>query len=257
MSPKTETIRMELTQKVIEDGLRQLGLGRGYAVEVHSSLSSFGRVEGGAAAVVDALINVVGKEGALVMSAYPLSKPLPLSEAEKARGILAKVQTYNLDYDGPTGMGAIADEFRRRPGIILGPGFHRVCAWGFNADMHSQGYQYLLEIDGWVLLLGVDIANCSSMHQAEKVGIPDEITRFFKVPQDIRRDYPEDIYLAYGSTPDDAWRKVQAEAEYRGWIKKQKIGEAECRLFKAKPVVGMYEEALRTDPYGLFGVKPG
>lgn len=26
-------------------------------------------------------------------------------------------------------------------------------------------------------------------------------------------------------------------------------------LFKAKPVVGIYEEARRTDPFGLFGVK--
>jgi len=54
---------------------------------------------------------------------------------------------------------------------------------------------------------------------------------------------------------EGAWRKVQAEAERRGLMKRGKIGQAECRLFKARPVVGMYEEALRTDPFGLFGVK--
>lgn len=257
MGSKTEIVQSRLTQKDIEDGLRQMGLSRGYAVEVHSSLSSFGWVKGGAATVIDTLMNIVGNEGAVVMSAYPVSKLLPLSEAEKARGILAKVRTYSLDYDGPTGMGAIADEFRHWPGTVLGPGFHRVCAWGRNADLHSQGYHYLLEIDGWVLLLGVDIHSCSSMHQAEKVGIPEGITRLFKIPEDIRRDYSEDIYLAYGSTPDDAWRKVQAEAESRGWMIKRKIGNAGCRLFKARAVVGIYEEALRTDPFGLYGVKPG
>src|SRR5512146_1302328 len=94
-----------LTQQDIESGLYRLGLEKGQIIEVHSSLSSFGWVEGGAPAVVDALINVIGEEGSMVMSAYPLSKPLPLSEEEKAWGILAKVQTYGEDYRGPTGMG--------------------------------------------------------------------------------------------------------------------------------------------------------
>ena len=72
-----------LTRIEIEDGLQQLGLTRGDAVEVHSALSSLGWVEGGAATVVDALLNVVSEEG-VVMSAYPVSKPLLLTEEEKA-----------------------------------------------------------------------------------------------------------------------------------------------------------------------------
>jgi aminoglycoside N3'-acetyltransferase len=258
MGAHTEPAPTPLTQKDIEVGLRQLGLGRGDAVEVHSSLSSFGWVEGGAPIVVDALMNVVGENGALVMSAYPASLPLPLTEQERARGILAKVQIFGEDYDGRTGMGTIADELRRRPGTCLGRGIHRVCAWGRDAGRHSQeGYRYLLEIDGWVLCLGVDIHRCSSMHLAEgKVEIPNEIARLFQAPEDILRDYPEDTwYVQYGSTPDDAWAKVQDEAERRGLIRRCRIGCAECRLFKARAVVGIYEEALRTDPFGLFGVE--
>jgi len=255
MNSHSDLVFTPLTRSNIENGLRQLGLVRGDAAEVHSSLSSFGWVEGGAAIVVDALLNVVGEEGALVMSAYPVSKPMLLTEEEKARGILAKVRIFGEDYDGKTGMGVIADEFRRRPGTVLGTGIHQVCAWGRNAELHSKGYEYLLEIDGWVLLLGVGIGYCSSMHIAENVGIPDEITKLFRVPDDIRRDYPENIHIAYGSTPDDAWRKVQDESERRGLIKRHRIGNAECMLFKARPVVGIYEEALRTDPFGLFGLK--
>ncbi|OQA18417.1 MAG: SPBc2 prophage-derived aminoglycoside N(3')-acetyltransferase-like protein YokD [Chloroflexi bacterium ADurb.Bin360] len=244
-----------LTQTEIEAGLRRLGLTRGAVVEVHSSLSSFGRVKGGAAPVVDALMAVVGEEGTLVMSAYPVSKPLPLTQAEKARGILAKVQIYGEDYSGPTGMGAIADEFRRRPGTLLGTGIHRVCAWGRDAERHRQGYQVLLEVGGLVALLGVGIDRCSSMHQAEKVGLPPEVTECFKLPDEIRRDYTEEFYISYGSTPDDAWGKVAAEAERRGLIRRHRIGNAECSLFEARAVVGIYEEALRTDPLGLFGIQ--
>ena len=104
-----------LTRDDIAEGLRRLGLGAGMIVEVHSSLSSLGWVEGGAETVVDALMGGVGERGALVMTAQPISKPLPLTEEERRRGILAKARRYGENYDGPTGMGAIADAFRRRP----------------------------------------------------------------------------------------------------------------------------------------------
>jgi aminoglycoside N3'-acetyltransferase len=154
-------------------------------------------------------------------------------------------------------MGAIADEFCRRPGTILGTGLHRVCAWGREAELHSRGYAHLLAIDGWALLIGVDIHRCSSMHAAESsVGLPDAIRRRFEVPQDIRQDYPEsDWYIQYGEAPRDAWGQIQAEAERPGLIKQGRIGRAACRLFRARAVVGMYAEALRADPLGLFGVE--
>jgi len=247
---------LALTQEDIEKGLRQLGLGQGNAVEVHGSLSSFGKVQGGAATVVDALMNVVGEDGTLVMSAYLVSSALPLTEEEKSRGITWKVRRLKQDSNGKTGMGAIADEFRRRSDVVCGTGLHRVCAWGHDAQLHSKGYEHLLDVDGWVLLIGVGIDRCSSMHLAEKVGIPEKITKLFKVPEDIRKDYPQDVWIiGYGSTPDDAWMKVSKEAERRGLIKKCHIGRSECKLFKAKAVVGIYEELLRTDPFGLFGVE--
>lgn len=243
-----------LVRKDIEAGLTQIGVTPGQMVEVHSSLSSLGWVEGGAATVVDALMGIIGEEGSIVMSAYPVSKPLPLTVAEKALGILAKVRTYAEDYHGPTGMGAIADEFCRRPGAILGPTWHRVCAWGCNARQLSQGYHVLLEMGGWVLLMGVDITRCSCMHQAEKVPLPPDIEQRFELPDVIRRKYPDDIHLAYRHSPEDAWLKIQQEAEELGVINIGQIGRATCRFFRARTVVGLYEEARRTDPWSLFGV---
>jgi aminoglycoside 3-N-acetyltransferase len=251
----SQTTQLPLTQADIEAGLRRLGLERGQIVEVHSSLSRFGDVAGGPATVVDALMSVIGPQGAIVMSAYPVSKPLPLSEAEKSWGVLAKVQTYTESYRGPTGMGVIADEFCRRPGTILGPGWHRVCAWGRDAQKLSQGYQALLALDGWALLLGVDIERLSSMHQAEREPLPPEITQYVAPPTEIRQRYPADYYIAYGQTPENAWLKIQARAESEQIIKIGQIGQATCRFFKARPVVEMYAEALRTDPWGLYGVK--
>ena len=57
--------------------------------------------------------------------------------------------------------------------------------------------------------------------------------------------------------PEDAWGKVQDEAERRGLIQRGRIGRAECMLFKARAVVGIYERFLRDDAFGLFGVEKG
>ncbi len=245
-----------VTQKDIEAGLRELGLRRGDAVEVHSSLSSFGWMEGGATAVIEALMQVVGAEGALVMSAYPVSPPIPLTDEEQARGITWKVRILDPNSDEKTGLGAVADTFRRRPDVVCGTNFFRGCAWGRDAHLHCQNYKHLLEIDGWALLLGVDIGRCSSMHLAESVPIPEEITRYFDVPDDILRDYPRDRWsIGYGSAPGNPWVKVWEEALRRGLVRTRTIGQSECKLFKARAMVSIYEEMRRSDPFGMFGLK--
>ncbi len=244
-----------LTRKEIESGLRRLGLRRGDAVEVHSSLSSLGWVEGGAVTLIEALMDVVGEEGALVMSAYPVSPPLPLTDEERARGIGWKVRILEESSDEKTGLGAASDTFRGWPGVVCGPGLFRMCAWGRDAHLHNKSYQHLLDVDGWALLIGVGIDRCSSMHLAERVPIPDEITARYRIPEDIQRDYPEDRWsVGYGGTPGDPWRAAWEEAERRGLIHKGRIGQAECALFKARAVVAVYEELRRTDPYGIFGL---
>jgi aminoglycoside 3-N-acetyltransferase len=244
-----------LLQKDIEDELRQLGLARGDAVEVHSSLSSLGSVQGGAPAVLDALMHVVGEEGALVMSAYPVSPPIPLTDEERARGITWKVRVLDEGSNARTGMGAVSDAFRERPEVVCEPGPFRMCAWGRDAHLHAQSYQHLLDVDGWVLLVGVGIDRCSSMHLAERVPIPEEIASRFRIPEDILRDYPENEWaIGYGDTPGDPWQAVWEEAERRGLIRKGRIGLADCALFRARSVVTLYEGLRRSNPYGIFGV---
>jgi aminoglycoside N3'-acetyltransferase len=246
-----------LTQVEIERGLRALGLRRGDAVEVHSSLRSLGWVEGGAEAVIEALIAVVGFEGAIAMSCYPVSPPLPLTTEERARGIAWKVRWLPPDTRERTGTGIVADTFRWRPDVVCGEGQHRVCAWGRDAALHAaEGYAHLVAIDGWALLIGVDIYRCSSMHLAEHVPVPQAITGRFDLPEDLTRDYPEDKWaIGYGDTPGDPWATVWDGAEQQGLIRHGRIGQAECALFRAGALVRIYEQMRRSDPYGLFGLK--
>ena len=52
--------------------LRALGLEAGDRVLVHSSLSSLGHVEGGADALIDALLDVVTASGTLVVRGHAM-----------------------------------------------------------------------------------------------------------------------------------------------------------------------------------------
>jgi hypothetical protein len=98
------------------------------------------------------------------------------------------------------------------------------------------------------------------MHLAEsKVDWPKALTEHFRLPEEIQRQYPAtEWYVQYQAphtpAPDDAWEKVRLEAQRRGLIRRGMIGQAECLIFKGKPVVDIYEEFLRADPFELFGV---
>jgi aminoglycoside N3'-acetyltransferase len=94
------------------------------------------------------------------------------------------------------------------------------------------------------------------MHEAEdRAGVPATVTRLFRPPADVARDYPADQwYIQHGAAPADAWRAIAQEATAQGMIRAGRIGQAQCLLFRAADVVGLYERRLRTDPYALFGL---
>jgi aminoglycoside 3-N-acetyltransferase len=247
-----------LAHRDLVPGLKQLGVSPGAIVEVHSSLSSFGWVADGATTVIDALLQVVGTSGTIIMSAYPVSPAIPLTDEDRALGITWKVRKLPFDSPEPTGMGRISDTFRQRPDVICGHSFFRTCAWGRDAAWHTNGYHGLLAVDGWCLLLGVGIDRCSSMHAAEDSPLPNEISRCWAIPEHVQAVYdPAEWSIGYGGTPDDAWQMVWQKADQRGLVRHQQIGQARCSLFKARSVVSIYKQLRQTDPYRLYGVVPG
>ena len=252
---------MKVSKEDIERDLRKLGVTEGSAVEVHSSLSSIGYVIGGASTVVDALMEVVDPTGTLVMSNYPLSRPLPISEEERVNGISYKLRRLLENSTERTGTGAISDDFRSRPDVVSGSGIHRVCAWGQDAEIHSTGYEYLTKIDGMVLLIGVDIDRCSSMHLSERIDVTERARdkmhalwgkgRSISIPDHIKQKYPTDIILGSEETGSkgDPWTNARDEAYKRGLIKKGKTGNAPSLLFKLNDVLHLLEKIRQHGPF--------
>ncbi len=166
--------------------LRALGLRAGDVVIVHSSLSSMGWVVGGAVAVVDALMEVVTRDGTLVMPthssqnsepSYWENPPIPKEWWQPFRD---NAPAFDPDTTPTRGMGTIPEVFRTYRGTRRS--YHPTdsfAAWGADRDQIVDDHELdfglggggplgrLYELDARVLLLGVGHDRNTSLHLAE------------------------------------------------------------------------------------------
>lgn len=124
-------VRIECPQ--IEAALREAGLGQGDAVFVQAGMSSFGTIEGGPDAVIEAFAQVLGPDGLIAMPAFPLDRP--------ALEYLREDPVFDL-LKTPSRMGAISERFRTSEGVwrSLHP-THSVCARGPGAEEVVAGHE--------------------------------------------------------------------------------------------------------------------
>ncbi|MBI3945229.1 MAG: AAC(3) family N-acetyltransferase [Armatimonadetes bacterium] len=162
---------MAVTRDEIAAGLRSLGLEPGAGVFVHSSLRSFGHVEGGAEAVIGALTDVVGPEGTILMPAFDHGRVF----GPGGPGIFDPRET-------PTSNGRIPDTFWRMPGVCrsLSP-THSFAARGRHAARYTRDHHLtltcgedsplglLMRDDGWQVNLGTTHRTSTAKHLAETI----------------------------------------------------------------------------------------
>jgi len=243
--------KTHVTKEDIKIGLDKLGLKRGDNVGVHSSLSSFGYVEGGADAVIDAILETVGKEGTVVVPTYSNNiENLEKTQEEIDMGITWKFRV--LPYDPKKDScwtGRIPDTLWRREGAFRSSNpTHSLTAIGVKANQLSQGWDKLMEANGYILILGVTLSCCSSMHLAERyVQIPQHIIEKTTPPSELAERYrKENIGFGFGSYPD--FGKMEEPCREHGIMKMVKIGEATVKLLRLKELIDLYAEYLRKDP---------
>ncbi|MFQ5884582.1 MAG: AAC(3) family N-acetyltransferase [Thermoplasmata archaeon] len=235
----------------VKNGLMLLGLKKGDIVGVHASLSSFGHVEGGADTVIDALLETVGQEGGVVMPTHSTN----LMEYERTpeeieMGLLWKFRILPFDpNETPCSTGRIPETFRKRKVVVRGshPVFS-LAAIGENAEELCMGWDRLLEANGYILLLGVDLGSCTAMHLAEeRVEFPEHILKKITMPPELVEKYPEPEWETdFGPYPD--FPKIEEPCRERGIMKETSIGNASVKLVRLRELVDLYTEYLRDDP---------
>ncbi len=164
--------------------LRDLGVERGDALIVHTSMSAIGYVAGASQAVVEALMTAVTREGTLVMPTHShhimdpatfTAQPVPDDWEEPIR---ASSTPYRPEITPTTGMGQVAETFRDYPDARRSR--HPTAsfaAWGADADRVVADHPWdppmgegsplaaVYDLGGRVLRIGTE-AN-TSLHLAE------------------------------------------------------------------------------------------
>ena len=244
-----------VTEQQLKRALAELGVEKGMILEVHFSLSSFGRLEGGAVTVIDTLKELVTEDGSIFMPALRLSSELELTDEDKRLGITVKIKVLDPDAE-KTAMGTVADTFRRMPGTFTGRDTISTSGWGkHGSEALKGGLDFAIHNGGKALLLGVDIYKLTAMHYVEGI-TPADINAQFAPDEKINRIYPPgQWFIEAGHPPVKAWYKIQAIAYEKGLIKEAHIGSCKAMFFDIWSVVSLYENELRNDPYGLWGMK--
>jgi len=145
-------------------------LQNGDMVIVHSSLGRIGYVQGGADTIIDSFLEIIGREGLLVMPTF--SSPTYDNERKVYMFDVRKTPAYT---------GKIPDTFRLRKNVkrSISP-MHSVAACGKKAEWFVNGHEKcdnpyamngpfgkLYELDAKIFQIGVDQLANSSIHIVE------------------------------------------------------------------------------------------
>ncbi|MFB3883421.1 MAG: AAC(3) family N-acetyltransferase [Armatimonadota bacterium] len=240
-----------VTKADIVNGLRAVGIESGAIIGVHSSLSRFGHVEGGAETVVDALLEAVGPTGSVVVPSYSNNvEHVEKTPEEAALGMTWKSR--KLPFDPKVHgcwTGKIPDTFWRRPEALRGTHqTHSLSAIGPRAAELIQDWEVLRDLDGHIVLLGVTLHCCSSMHLAEEgIELPQYITAKMTMPKKLRDKYPEDQWeIGYGPYPD--FELMEGPCQGKGIMTLVRVGDAVVRRVRLRELIELYAKWLRRSP---------
>lgn len=248
-------MKTTLSKKDLTNAFREIGIKNGTVLEVHSSLSSFGMVDGGAETVISALKEVCGSEGSIFMPALRLSPELPLTENDKKMGMTVKIKILPENRER-SAMGIIADTFRMQEDTVTGSGIFQISGWGKHAEEAAKGgLDYVIHNGGMALLLGVDIYKLTAMHYVEDI-LPKEISDIFAPSEEVNAVYPpEEWFIETGEPPVKPWYTIQDMAYQKGLIKDGYIGKCKYMYFNVHDVVSLYRQELLNDPFKLYGIE--
>lgn len=247
-----------VTGKMICADLKKLGLKAGDTVLVHSSLSSIGKVEGGADTVIDTLLEVIGKKGTLLMPSFPAG-----SEHELLRnGLIFDLKT------SPSGLGIIPETFRKRKNAIrsLNP-THSIAAIGAQAEEIAAGHEHcnvsagrntpfekLIRTGGKILLLGVTHDSNTTLHFIENTNGAPTLSRELFRPLLIDMDGRTHVVPTHPHMPGlrRRYQCVESDLLDAGIQKNGKLGNALSRLIDASAMTGIIGGKIQKDPLYLI-----
>jgi aminoglycoside 3-N-acetyltransferase len=254
------------------DSLREqfikAGIVEGDHLLVHSSLSKIGYVQGGPHTVIQALLNVLGPQGDLLMPSFPA--------AGRNKDYLDQQPVFDVRIT-PSAMGSITETFRKMPGVkrSLHP-TDPVLAYGPLTDYFTTGhlgqltpynehspFRRLAEKKGKILMLGTTLNGAgTSLHTLEDAvdfPYPVYLEKTYEVTVIDEDGISHQVKTKVHNPEMSAKRNCDALKPLfirNGIMKECKIGEAACLLIDAEGMFQVMLKAFRENgvtmytPYG-------
>ncbi|MEU9101617.1 AAC(3) family N-acetyltransferase [Streptomyces sp. NPDC048361] len=229
----------------------RLGVREGSALIVHASLSAFGRVDGGGAAVVGALLDCLTPTGTLVVPTFTpeVADPCPQHPEPAGDKVAAARDAVPLFQDAlPTSMGAVPAAVLAHPERIrgahpqasvaaIGPAAHEITRQQPLAYALGAGspFDVLHRLDADVLLLGVGHDRNSFLHYAE-ARVPHHRRKLRRFPYLVGG---QRVWIEARDVGDDNgthFPRVGEEFAATGQVRTHTVGQAPCRLMSSRPL---------------------
>lgn len=244
--------RTWLTRSRIVADLRALGVANGELLLVHPALPPLGYVFGGPRTVVVALSDVVGAEGTVVLPSHTWQW---MDEGCREFDVRTT----------PACVGAIAEEFRKWPGVArsLHP-THSVAAMGPLARQLVEGhdrcrypcgpgspYSRALELGCRILLLGTGLESNTSHHTVEALAdvpylLKDDPEQFVLIDESGTRR--EAILFRHRPGVSRSLEPIERLLSGQSFVRRGRVGSAPSLLIDGPAFRDLLLKALRADP---------
>ncbi|MDE6195515.1 MAG: AAC(3) family N-acetyltransferase [Erysipelotrichaceae bacterium] len=242
------------TKEDVKLHLQSLGIQKGMLVLVDAAIHNFGYISGGAQAIIEALMEIVGYEGTIIMPSFtmehmdPSCKSKYRIEREHWEYIRQNPMAFHRKLSAPTSQDALVHQFMRNEAIARScHPLYSFVAWGKYAkllcDKHPLHFGLskdsplgkIVDLNGYVLLLGCDYKECTMFHLARYHGeqLPIKIVSA-AIQQNKQVVWKDMLDL---ELINDDFAVIGEAMEERKVVKTSYLGTGRCRFFSAREAV--------------------
>ncbi len=257
------------TEDQLTDDLDRIGLGAGDSVLLHTSLRRVGRMQSGPETLLNAIREVLGTEGTLLVPTFTFAHSDPAGWHNPPKTLEAlvlareSIPLFNPD-TSPTHtewIGYFPEFVRKQPGAFRSS--HPIvsfAALGKNAEFLTRNAPFhfplgensplarLHQIDGKILLLGVSHKSNSSLHLAEFWADVPYINRSATL-----KTTPDTWSVMKGSPEcSEGFVKIEPLAIQSRLVKRGVVGDAPSQLMSQRQLVSLGISLLQGDSAGLL-----
>jgi aminoglycoside 3-N-acetyltransferase len=262
MTPQKGDPRIHVTAADVARGFVSVGARPGDLLLYHGSLSSMGHVDGGATAVIEGALQAVAPGGTVAMPTLWFCPADPPRRPE------------NFDLKtSPSYVGALSEGMRTDPRSLrsnqyshsvsaIGPGAAALTAdhgawgeypspWSYKAFADASPWRRLYDADALYAFIGVTMHVCTMKHYIESRYVARVIQQ---APEPRRQALRDGLTLMdrQGVWPFYDSGKMEERLAQRGLVRYGRIGSADLRALRTRPLVDVTLEILTAEPTVWF-----